>query len=264
MTSTATPETIETIAADTTLGSTTVAAIEAAWAAIVARHPEVPADVVIITGVGRVNGGIVRGHYRPSTWVHGSGRKHEVFLSGERLSDGGRGVMTTLVHEAVHALAEVRGIKETSRQNRYHNGRFAELARELGLTAPVAPDTLLGYSDCTMPDATAEVYAEVIDRLDEQVEVGIPTISIEDLYAAAVVVGFFMGGLMCLVPWWSQGQPEAMWGAMGGKVRKPRKPRQARQVELSCGCRTITVPVELADPLASFACTDCGGALSPV
>jgi hypothetical protein len=38
-----------------------------------------------------------------------------------------------LVHEAAHALAAARGIKDTSRGGTYHNRRFWELAAELGL-----------------------------------------------------------------------------------------------------------------------------------
>jgi hypothetical protein len=45
-----------------------------------------------------------------------------------------------LVHEAAHALAGARGIKDTSRGGTYHNGRFAELAAELGLEARPGAD----------------------------------------------------------------------------------------------------------------------------
>ena len=43
---------------------------------------------------------------------------------------GGAGVLQVLLHEAAHALAFARGIKDTSRSgNRYHNRRFANLAK---------------------------------------------------------------------------------------------------------------------------------------
>jgi hypothetical protein len=35
------------------------------------------------------------------------------------------------VHEAAHGLANTRGVKDTSRQGRYHNKRFRALAEEL-------------------------------------------------------------------------------------------------------------------------------------
>jgi hypothetical protein len=42
-------------------------------------------------------------------------------------------VLTTLLHEAAHALAHERGVKDTSRQGRWHNAKFKALAEELGI-----------------------------------------------------------------------------------------------------------------------------------
>ena len=38
-----------------------------------------------------------------------------------------------ILHEAAHALAYARGIKDTSRQGRYHNKHFKTCAEQLGL-----------------------------------------------------------------------------------------------------------------------------------
>ena len=54
-------------------------------------------------------------------------------ISGEGLRRSPREVLGTLLHEAAHALAHARGIKDTSRQGRYHNKHFKTLAEELGL-----------------------------------------------------------------------------------------------------------------------------------
>ena len=59
-------------------------------------------------------------------------RLPEVFVGGEGLARGPADVLGTLLHEAAHALAHVRGIKDTSRQGRWHNARFKALAEELG------------------------------------------------------------------------------------------------------------------------------------
>ena len=48
-------------------------------------------------------------------------------------------MLGTLLHEAAHALAAARGIQDTSRQGRYHNTRFAQLARELGIDVAKSP-----------------------------------------------------------------------------------------------------------------------------
>jgi hypothetical protein len=37
-------------------------------------------------------------------------------------------VLGTLLHEAAHALADQRAIKDNSRQGRYHNARYRQLA----------------------------------------------------------------------------------------------------------------------------------------
>lgn len=51
---------------------------------------------------------------------------------------------------------------------RYHNRRFVRLAAELGLRGPAKPAPTIGFSACTITDATAAVYAEQIDALDAE------------------------------------------------------------------------------------------------
>jgi hypothetical protein len=69
----------------------------------------------------------------------------------------------TLLHEAAHGLAQARGVQDTSRQGRYHNRRYATLARELGLeVASVEP---IGWSATTVPDTTAAAYAGQLQEL---------------------------------------------------------------------------------------------------
>ncbi|MCW2568463.1 MAG: hypothetical protein JWN54_2560 [Mycobacterium sp.] len=57
-------------------------------------------------------------------------------------------------------MPDVRGVKDTSRQGRYHNHRYAHLARELGLDVAQVRD--LGWSDTTVPAATREDYTDVL------------------------------------------------------------------------------------------------------
>jgi hypothetical protein len=72
-------------------------------------------------------------------------------------------VLGTLLHEAAHGLAQARGVQDTSRQGRYHNRRYATLARELGLqVASVQP---IGWSATTVPDTTAAAYAGQLQQL---------------------------------------------------------------------------------------------------
>ncbi|MFD9850561.1 hypothetical protein [Streptomyces parvus] len=152
-------------------GSRTITALEAAWAAIRAQHPEVP-HVLMITGTGQSRTGITWGHFGERRWTveteEGTvaGRTHELFAGGELLSLGGLRTMQTLLHEAAHALAHVRGIKDTSSGHRYHNRRFVELAEELGLAGPASPVPTHGFNACTITDITAQRYAAVISELD--------------------------------------------------------------------------------------------------
>ena len=74
---------------------------------------------------------------------------------------GPRAVVEVMLHEAAHALATRRGIKDTSAAgNRYHNKRFVALAAELGLRGPDVPDKITGWSNCTLTGQDAyEAYA---------------------------------------------------------------------------------------------------------
>ncbi len=88
-------------------------------------------------------------------------------LAGDPLSLGGTAILETMLHEAAHALACVRGVKDCSRSgNRYHNRRFAQLAEELGLMPPGRPLADRGYSRCTLEAATAATYRTTIENLN--------------------------------------------------------------------------------------------------
>lgn len=153
------------------VGGELVGALEVCWAAIRARHPEVP-PAVLVTGAGTPGprGGVRLGHFAASRWrTDGEATLGEVFVGGEGLARGARDVVATLLHEAAHALADRRRIQDTSRQGRYHNRRFKRLAEELGLRVEHHP--ALGWSPTTLPDATSEWYAPVIAALAEALTV---------------------------------------------------------------------------------------------
>jgi hypothetical protein len=150
--------------------SAMVAALEAGWAAIRAHHSEVPAAVVVLAPAGPTKpaDGLRLGHFASLRWQHGDARMPEVLVSGEGLNRSPAEVLTTLLHEAAHALAEVRGVKDTSRQGRWHNQRFATIAGELGLTA--SKDEKLGWSPCQLAPGTQARYAVVLDQLGEAMQ----------------------------------------------------------------------------------------------
>jgi hypothetical protein len=98
----------------------------------------------------------------PRRQVNGTDR-HEVLVGGEGLQRGSSEVLATLLHEAAHGLAQARKLQDTSRGGRYHNRRYATLARELGLeVASVKP---IGWSATTVPEPTAAGYASQLAEL---------------------------------------------------------------------------------------------------
>ena len=138
-----------------------VRVLEDIWRAIRARHGEIPAVVIIIAS-GTERKQPVFGHHAPGRWQAGNEQRAEIMISGEGLRRTPRDVLGTLLHEAAHALAAARGIKDTSRQHRYHNTKYKMLAEELGIT--VTFDPTIGWSITIVPDHTAEDYARPAHR----------------------------------------------------------------------------------------------------
>lgn len=247
----------------TTTGSELVAAIETFWAAVAERHPELPHDVIAVTGAGRRQGGTVLGHWAEERWtVATSGRRPELFVSGECFSQGGRGVAETIIHEAAHALLIARGDETggTSRQGRYHTLKgFVAAAEELGLERPAEAHPALGFSECTITAETVERYADEIAALDAALGAHILMVTSELLKAWAVVIGFLMGGGAVCIPWWLDRSAMTTWIEIGGGIAKPKAPRKRRpRVVLECGCRELSLSPDDAANLADLECVRCG------
>ena len=177
--------------AEARLASPLVAALEQGWAAIQHRHPEIP-DVVIVMAAGSVGvprGALKLGHFAAMRWTHATETGQttdgtdatvapeageqvglpEVFVGGEGLALGAVDVLGTLLHEATHALAHVRKVQDTSRQGRYHNRRFRDLAEEMGLFVAEAPG--IGWSDTFVPEATRTDYADTLTALSAAIRI---------------------------------------------------------------------------------------------
>jgi hypothetical protein len=145
--------------------SAMVAALEQAWSAIRTHHPDVPQVVVVLGAGSEARRGLFKwGHFAAARWQVADSNRPEVLVSGEGLKRGARDVLATLLHEAAHGLANTRGIKDTSRQGRWHNRRFATLAGELGLKVDV--DKRTGWSQTSLTDQLAARYADQLAGLD--------------------------------------------------------------------------------------------------
>ncbi len=139
-----------------------VAALEHAWQTIRTRHPDVP-EAVLVVASGSEGKRLNLGHFAPHRWHVNGADRHEVLVGGEGLQRGPQEVLGTLLHEAAHGLAQAREVQDTSRQGRYHNRRYAQLAGELGLeVACVKP---IGWSATTVPEQTAAGYTGQLEEL---------------------------------------------------------------------------------------------------
>ncbi len=146
--------------------SAVVRVLEDIWAAIQERHPDVP-SVYVTVGMGSTPQGLKLGHFGAFRWHTDDDDPgaHELFVGGEGLKGGPVNVLNTLLHEAAHALAVVRGVQDTSRQGRYHNARFMELAREIGLEPTGAID-----GNCVVPDTTELEYVSELAQLQAELD----------------------------------------------------------------------------------------------
>lgn len=134
------------------------AALDQLWAAIRDRHRDVPASTAVL--------GHREGRAAPA-WGHhayyhqaGADTVPEIVIDPETITDHNPlGILERMLHEAAHALAATRTIKDTSNETRYHNKRFAKLAAEVGLTVPAKSEAVYGFRPTGLADGTAEAYA---------------------------------------------------------------------------------------------------------
>jgi hypothetical protein len=159
------------------IGSALIRALEAAYKGIQTRHPALP-PVIFITGQGFHGKRKRLGHYAHGAWRTGKAGAHEIFVAGEIMQKGSDDTFATILHEAVHALAGVRKVKDTTRGGRYHNQRFVALAVELGMEyAHEGPHAVLGFSDVTLTTATKDLYKHTIAALDAALKAHRPEIA---------------------------------------------------------------------------------------
>ncbi|WP_327129842.1 hypothetical protein [Streptomyces sp. NBC_01727] len=132
-----------------------------------------------------------------------------------------------LLHEAVHGVAAVRGIRDTSRAGRYHNRRFLAVAYELGLDHPTEAHVSTGLSSVRMRADTQRLYRSTVARL----QLALDAYS-EDVYEAGSV---FLG-------------PAARFGTSGAGVR----------VKAVCRCGRNLRVVRSVLVKAPILCGRCG------
>jgi hypothetical protein len=204
-----------------------VLALEAAWETMRERHPAI-APAVIVVASGTMGGSPRYGHFAAARWRRAvdGGELAEILVSGEGLERGAVPVLGTLLHEGAHALAHARGVKDTSRQGRWHNAKYRRFAEELGLVLRQVDG--IGWSGTVVPAETAAAYAEQLEAIAAAIVVYRRA---ENESGPGVVAGIEGGG--------SEG--ESGTSSKGGGIECPcgRRIRVARAVleagPISCG-----------------------------
>jgi len=92
-----------------------------------------------------------------------SNTRGELFMATELVPRGAAEMFAVLLHEAAHAIASWRGIKDTSRQGRYHNGRFRMIAEEVGLEGDRDPER--GWSLLALSEKAQAGYGQTLAQL---------------------------------------------------------------------------------------------------
>lgn len=226
-------------------------ALEQGWKGIQKRHPEIPDVVVVVGPVSLSRGKADRyGHYAPGRWDVQGNRRHEVLISAEGLNRGARQIFRTLLHESVHASCAARGLKDTSRGGRYHNGTFKAEAESFGLETD--QDSVIGCVTPNITDAAASEFSKEIARIES----ALTLFRREELDDEILEFAYF---LLALLRWLGHDVDGRLAVSMV-PVRKRQKSAAAgnNPVKASCGCgRSIRVfPSVLAE--APITCGNCG------
>lgn len=155
------------------VGGDLVRALERAYMSIRAHHPDVPEAVIVI------NSALDKyGHFDHSRWVAEGRTLPEIMISAEGLKRAPSAVLATLMHEAAHGVARVRGVKDVSDNGRYHNKTFRKIAEEIGLVVD-EPVERLGHSLTRLPEGE---HADIVESLTPQLiayrefDLGIPEV----------------------------------------------------------------------------------------
>lgn len=189
-------------------------AVNALWKSIQHNHPGTPNVSIVLQ-----SSDYTHGHFAPGSWVTADGESmHELMLSTVSMAlatNEGQVVKTvsTLLHEAAHAYAYANGIKDTSRQGRYHNGKFAELAHVFGCEVESHPQ--IGHTTPGITAAARLRYADEIANLMAAIRVY--------RRSAGLDLAAVLGGL-------------GVSGVSGPLPRKPRAAYRSQSLTVICEC----------------------------
>ncbi len=124
-------------------------------------------DDVVLTMGGTSR--LTYGWFAEGAWRYGDRHVHELFLNADRRVPHqsvsvAEDVLVTLLHEACHVWAQLSDVRDTSRDGRYHNRRFAETALTIGLA--VEKDTVIGHRTPGLSSWARTDYSDLLSDLE--------------------------------------------------------------------------------------------------
>jgi len=124
-------------------------------------------DDVVLTMGGTSR--LTYGWFAEGAWRYGDRHVHELFLNADRRVPHqsvsvAEDVLVTLLHEACHVWAQLSDVRDTSRDGRYHNRRFAEIALAIGLA--VEKDIVIGHRTPGLSSWARTDYADLLSELE--------------------------------------------------------------------------------------------------
>lgn len=145
-------------------------ALKTAWKALRRIANDLPDNVVIAVGSPEQYGAM-SDVTDEGSWV--TYLPPTIFLAEERLELGGEIVIQTLLHGATHIIAHQCHFHDLSRQGRYHNGTFVNVASGLGLEYPEhqKPHYARGKSAVVLSAEALATYSGIIAYLDATLNV---------------------------------------------------------------------------------------------
>lgn len=110
------------------------------------------------------------GAFEKNAWQLEDRRVHEVIVSADRRwvrrdVTAAEDVLVTLLHECCHVYAQANDVQDTSRDGRYHNARFGQIAHQIGLT--VERDRTIGIVTPSLKSWAMTEYADLVEQLQE-------------------------------------------------------------------------------------------------
>lgn len=155
-----------------TTSSTIITALETAWKKIQTINPDTR-DCIITIHITPADkrGYMTRGYFWCDSFISSNdeSKADEIYINTAILNEGSRSILRTLLHEAAHSINFKRGIKDVTRQNRYHNGAFKKTAEEVGLITD--NDKSLGIVTPDITEETVKKYSSILKLLESALSV---------------------------------------------------------------------------------------------